>query len=90
MARRKKLLYKQLEKIVEAVRRSYPDREVSSKWLEGLEVHDTLFVFLINEVKDVYDPKAPFKENKAEAIRAIKVAANDILEVVKGLESLKA
>lgn len=81
--------YKNLEKIVEAVRRSYPDRDVSSAWLDGMEVSDPLFTFLVNEVKSTYDPAASFTDNKAEALRVTQMTARDVLAVVKGLEALK-
>lgn len=85
---RKKRSEQYLKDIKTAIRRAYPDRNVSSAYLEGIPTHDGLFEFLMSEAESVFDPTTGKTENLAEVIRAFGVVLVDVQKVVKALELL--
>ena len=58
---------------------------------DGLDdIGDSLAVFIVNELRDTYDPEASNREQLAEARRVMWVARNQLLDVIGAIEALGA
>ena len=85
-----------LDALIRLVDEHYPDHCILTHWdserciprerVKGGS-NDTLALFLVRELKDVFDPKASDREQLTAAIHAVKLAEKELGCVVEGLEA---
>ncbi len=84
-----------INKIIDRAATAYPDGCVKGCWNRRTrraefdpEVGDTLALFIVREIRDVYDRSAADGEQVGAAVRALARARGDLEKVIAALEGL--
>lgn len=84
-----------LNQVIKAANRHYPDGLLDACWDYANErprtaskAGDTLALFIVRELRDVYNPEASTEEQIKEAHRAMECAAEELHEVARGLREV--
>ena len=76
-----------LAELIQIVDEAYPDGLVARAH-KGEDVGDTLALFIVRELADIYDPDASDAEQTAGACRAMGTAIDELQAVCNALENL--
>ncbi len=76
-----------LDEIIQMADEAYPDGLVARAH-KGEDVGDTLALFIVRELTDIYDPDASDAEQAAAARGALETAINELQAVCGALENL--
>ncbi len=76
-----------LDEIIQMADEAYPDGLVARAH-KGEDVGDTLALFIVRELTDIYDPDASDAEQAAAASGAMETAINELRGVCTALENL--
>ncbi len=76
-----------LDEIIQVADEAYPDGLVARAH-KGEDAGDTLALFIVRELGDIYDPDASDAEQAAAASGALETAVNELQAVCGALENL--
>ena len=76
-----------LDEIIQMADEAYPDGLVARAH-KGEDVGDTLALFIVRELTDIYDPDASDAEQAAATCSALETAINELQAICSALSNL--